>query len=282
MHEDRRGDSPDGEAPDPDGLVDVRTEGRRRDLESTDRDESSSRRDVASEVRDQVADDHDEEAARLDDRDDVADRHTLRVEEMRGRSRSGRVRAAGDRERARLDRQRAGTDRDDALLDREHAEDDRDEAEADRRSAGIDELTGARRRGVGLQNLANEVGRAHREGHSHLVVAYVDVDGLKSVNDGQGHPAGDKILQAVARTFQRHMRSYDLLVRLGGDEFLGVLPNVGLVSARERFGRVKTELARSGHAISIGYAELREGDSADDLVGRADAELLTVRSRVRE
>jgi GGDEF domain-containing protein len=77
------------------------------------------------------------------------------------------------------------------------------------------------------------------------------------------------------------MRPYDLLVRLGGDEFLCALSNVTVVEARARFDRLRSELAGSGSAVSIGYAELRDGDSADDLVGRADDALLVTRGATR-
>ena len=139
------------------------------------------------------------------------------------------------------------------------------------------ELTGARRRGIGLEELGNEMERARRESDGSLVAAFVDVDGLKSVNDMEGHAAGDALLRAVADGLRRHTRSYDLVVRLGGDEFLCALPNVTLVEARARFDRLRTDLAGSGSSVGIGCTELRDGDSADDLVGRADSDLLTSR-----
>lgn len=203
-------------------------------------------------------------------------------------SRGDRRHALDDREHSGTDRERAEGDREEAMYDREHAEDDRgdaeqdrDQAQRDRESAGIDELTGARRRGVGFEDLENEIRRARREGGSRLVVAYVDVDGLKSVNDAHGHAAGDELLRAVATGLRCEMRVYDLLVRLGGDEFLGVLPNLGLDATRERFGRVQSELALSGNAISIGFTELRGDDSAHDVVERADAALLATRASKR-
>lgn len=281
-------------------------------------------------MRDQVADSHDEYAAHRDAEDDLADRQTAHVQEMRNRSRSNRSRAADDRGRAHTDRQHsdrdrrhsegdrahaiddrehsgndrrravadrlhAESDRDHAVADREHSGGDRTHAEedrgragrdresagADRHSAGFDELTGARRRGVGLEELANEIQRARRESNGRLVVAFVDVDGLKAVNDAQGHIAGDALLRAVADAFRREMRSYDLLVRIGGDEFVGALPNVTEYEARGRFDRIRTELAESGNTISIGYAELRDSDSADDLIARADRGLLRTRGTAR-
>lgn len=241
------------------------------------RDESSSRRDRCSTLRDQAADRLDEEATYLDELDNLYDRHTMRTEELRARSRSGRARAAGDRARARVDREHSEEDRAHAGDDREHSGDDRAHSGDDRRRAGTDDLTGARRRGVGLEDLANELERARRESAGRLVVAFVDVDGLKAVNDTAGHQAGDALLRCVAEGLRRHMRSYDLLVRLGGDEFLCALPNVSLADAQTRLDRLRADLARSGNTVSIGYAELRDGDSADTLVDRADRALLSRR-----
>jgi diguanylate cyclase (GGDEF)-like protein len=252
--------------------------------------------------RDEVADGHDQEASDLDARDDLADRQTLRVEELRGRSRSGRTRAADDRARARQDREHsegdrehAGDDREhsggdrehsegdreQAGRDREHAEGDRGHAEEDREHAGTDDLTGARRRGVGIEELENEIKRARRESDSRLVAAFIDVDGLKAVNDIEGHNAGDALLRHIAERIRRQMRSYDLFVRLGGDEFLCALPNVTLVETQARFDRLRSDLAGSGSPVSIGCAELRDGDSADDLVHRADGALLASRGTSR-
>jgi len=270
----------------------------RRDESSLIRDESSSRRDESSALRDKLADALDRAATDLDAQDEATDGGSLGVEELRGRSRSGRTRAAADRARSRQDRRHAqgdrghagsdrehsGEDREHAGADRGHAEDDRDHsrhdrdhAGDDREHAGTDELTGARRRGVGLEQLENEIGRARRESESRLVAAFVDVDGLKSVNDLDGHAAGDALLLRVADGLRLYMRSYDLLVRLGGDEFLCALPNLRVPDAHARFEGLQGALAKSGASVSVGYAELRDGDSARDLVDRADGELLATR-----
>jgi diguanylate cyclase (GGDEF)-like protein len=74
------------------------------------------------------------------------------------------------------------------------------------------------------------------------VVAYVDGDGLKAVNDSHGHAAGDEVLRNVARGLRRHMRSYDLTVRMGGDEFLCALPDVSIEDAAARFGDLSQDL----------------------------------------
>lgn len=246
----------------------------RRDQSAARRDESSVLRDESSRSRDRLAKGFDGEARSLDARDDLADRHTLRVDEMRGRSRSGRRRAADDRARALQDREHAEGDREHSQGDRKHAADDREHSEDDRAYAGTDDLTGARRRGVGLEELANEIKRARRESGSRLIAAFIDVDGLKAVNDLDGHAAGDALLRQVADEIRLHTRSYDLVVRLGGDEFLCALPNIALEEAQARFDVLRSDLAECGSSVSIGYAELHDGDTADDLVNRADRALL--------
>jgi diguanylate cyclase len=86
------------------------------------------------------------------------------------------------------------------------------------------------------------------------------------------------LLRTVAEGFRRHMRPYDLLVRLGGDEFLCVLPSLTLVAVQERFADLYAELKEAvGTSVSIGYSELREGDSAGEFVSRADKALLAHR-----
>ena len=127
--------------------------------------------------------------------------------------------------------------------------------------AGSDELTGARRRGVGLEELQREIERSRRTG-GNLVAVYVDVDNLKSVNDGLGHGAGDELLCEVVDGLKRHVRSYDLVVRLGGDEFLCALPDVSLEDAHARFDELNDELHEGSMegSVSVGFAALRDGE----------------------
>ena len=242
-----------------------------RDRTNQERDISAERRDELSMLRDEIARDHDQEAADLDAGDDLTDRHAFRLEEVRRTSRASRIRAKGDRARAARDREQA-------TRDREQAARDRKEAASDREHAATDELTGARRRGVGLEDLNNEMNRAWRQGDS-LWAAYVDVDELKSVNDKHGHAAGDALLVSVANGIRRQIRPYDLLVRLGGDEFVCALPNITLDKLRKRFDLLDAELKDSGGgSVSVGFSELHKGDSAGDFIMRADSDLLARRS----
>jgi diguanylate cyclase (GGDEF)-like protein len=243
------------------------------------RDEPASERDRAAEQRDEVAGERDRDAERadqraleLDARDRVADMHTLRVQELRGRGREVGKRALLDRERAGRDRGQSARDRELGARDREHSKQDRDHA-------ATDELTGAYRRGVGLEELEREIARARRTGQS-LVAAYVDVDGLKAVNDTHGHSAGDELLRHVAESLRHRMRTYDLLVRLGGDEFLCALPGVSVDEVQRRFHDLESALPAGSTlgSVSIGLSELRDGENAQELINRADRNLLAARS----
>jgi diguanylate cyclase (GGDEF)-like protein len=81
-----------------------------------------------------------------------------------------------------------------AAADRRAAMLDRQQAAADRRVAGLDELTGVLRRGAGEQALPREIDRSRRSGQP-LTLALMDVDELKTINDQQGHAAGDRLLR---------------------------------------------------------------------------------------
>jgi diguanylate cyclase (GGDEF)-like protein len=253
-----------------------------RDWLASQRDEAAQERDELAAQRDREAAICDQEAVELDRRERLFDRHTLRVQELRGRAAEGRRRAADNRSRAALDRRLAALDREQAARDREQARRDREQAARDRELAGVDELTGARRRGVGLEELRREIERARRT-NGRLVAAFVDVDDLKSVNDEQGHRAGDQLLRDVAGGLASRMRSYDLVVRVGGDEFLCALPDVTPTQARRRLDELVSELhdGPALRSVSFGLSELREGDSLQELIDRADRDLIADRSRQR-
>src|SRR5208282_2667770 len=89
--------------------------------------------------------------------------------------------------------------------------------------AALDQLTGLYNRRSGEQRLAQEISRAQRHGRP-LTILLMDIDGLKLMNDTHGHAAGDTALKGFADRLQRAIRGSDLAVRLGGDEFMALLP----------------------------------------------------------
>mgnify|MGYP001487091484 CR=1 FL=1 len=149
-----------------------------------------------------------------------------------------------------------------------------------RSRALTDELTGALRRGAGRTALERELARVLRGPEPRLVVAFVDVDSLKKVNDSRGHAAGDELIYRVARALKGRLRSYDLLIRWGGDEFLCGLADVDVAIAERALEAVRDQLARdAGQTFSYGLATVRPGDTVEDLVARADAALYKARRR---
>jgi diguanylate cyclase (GGDEF)-like protein len=143
-------------------------------------------------------------------------------------------------------------------------------------------LTGALRRDRGAVDLQREIDRANRS-DGLLILAFVDVDGLKAINDTHGHGAGDRALCAVGAALLGGLRSYDVVVRYGGDEFLCGLPGSDLDGAQRRFDAVARTLAEQnpGASVSIGLAELANPDTLDALTARADASLYAARRNAR-
>jgi diguanylate cyclase (GGDEF)-like protein len=179
---------------------------------------------------------------------------------------------------AAKDRIRAAEDREQAAADRERAAQERAQAVSELRRAHLDELTGAFRRGSGEEALQSEIDRARRE-ETHLVLAFVDVDGLRDVNNREGHSAGDALLRDVVLAIRSHIRSYEPIVRFGGDEFVCAFTGLNLQEAKVRFEAVREYLAKSspGAAVSVGLAELGDEDNRVELIERADAALLHAR-----
>jgi diguanylate cyclase (GGDEF)-like protein len=110
--------------------------------------------------------------------------------------------------------------------------------EALQQLAATDSLTGIANRRGGEAHIASEIARAKREKHP-LSAILLDIDFFKIVNDTFGHQAGDQLLRDVSHILKSTVRAYDIVVRWGGEEFLLVLPGVGLDLARILAERVR-------------------------------------------
>jgi diguanylate cyclase (GGDEF)-like protein len=194
------------------------------------------------------------------------------------RAERDRARAASDRVKAANDRARAAADREDAAHERAEAIRHRTQSADELRRATTDELTGARTRMFGLEEAARELERAHRTGGT-LALVFVDVDGLKQVNDSEGHLAGDALLQRVGETIRASIRPYDLIVRYGGDEFVCAMPNLSTAEARTRFETIAATLTAVSpdHSVTFGIAAAEGADGLKELLARADGALLEAR-----
>lgn len=102
------------------------------------------------------------------------------------------------------------------------------------------------------------------------VVAMLDLDGLKRINDIEGHDAGDRLVVGIAAHLRNSLRQGDLLARVGGDEFVVVLPNADDGSAADLLARLRESAPGSW---SHGWAEWADDESLEAALGRADARM---------
>jgi diguanylate cyclase (GGDEF)-like protein len=143
--------------------------------------------------------------------------------------------------------------------------------------AALDQLTGLYNRRSGEQRLAEEISRAVRH-ERPLTILLMDLDGLKQINDRLGHAAGDMVLKGFAERLQRAIRGSDLAVRLGGDEFMVLLPECRADEVRHVVARVEgLEVQYSVEKIpcrfSRGWTDYRPGETSEELMKRADEAL---------
>lgn len=136
-----------------------------------------------------------------------------------------------------------------------------------RESASRDPLTGLPNRSAVTAELAGAL-RAVAGGPGSAALLFVDLDGFKSVNDRYGHDEGDRVLRDAAEAIRKILRTSDVLVRWGGEEFVVVMPNTtqeGAVKAAERLRAAGLGLRPDGTAqtASIGVAEYTADRPAD-------------------
>jgi diguanylate cyclase (GGDEF)-like protein len=146
-----------------------------------------------------------------------------------------------------------------------------------RNLAMIDPLTGLYNRRFAEQRLAAEVARSERRGHP-LTVLTLDLNNFKEINDTYGHPAGDQVLQEFASRLNKVIRGSDLAVRLGGDEFLVVLPECTLEQLKLVLHRLNSfELDWQGQKIAVGFSagwkDYEMGERPEEMLARADEAL---------
>lgn len=153
--------------------------------------------------------------------------------------------------------------------------------------ARVDELTGAlNRRGL-AERVAVELDRARRERGTVAVIA-IDVDHFKQTNDAHGHDVGDRVLAHLAGVMRQHTRGTDIVARIGGDEFLIVLPNSKVAEARAVADRIRAEIAEvavggvAHPTISTGIAVELMPHDLQALVDRADAALYEAKAGGRD
>ena len=164
-----------------------------------------------------------------------------------------------------------------------HVDDQTDRRELEHRLkvlADRDSLTGLLNRRRFEDDLRRQLARCERHGE-RAVLAMIDLDGFKAVNDTHGHAAGDAVLRAIGPALAQRVRATETVARLGGDEFAVILLDVDAVGAEAAATGLREAIERAGAAhgvtASVGLAPLQAGDTSDAALARADRAMYAVK-----
>jgi diguanylate cyclase (GGDEF)-like protein len=156
--------------------------------------------------------------------------------------------------------------------------------ERERALARSDYVTGAVNARFFRDLAQREIDRSARYLHP-FTIAYIDVDNFKAINDAFGHATGDKVLSAVADSMQQHLRKTDVVARVGGDEFVILLPEVGTEVAQAVISKMRHRLSEEMQhkswpvTFSIGVLTFTAVPlSADEMLSMADKMMYTVKN----
>lgn len=156
--------------------------------------------------------------------------------------------------------------------------------ERERALARSDYVTGAVNARFFRDLAQREIDRSARYLHP-FTIAYIDVDNFKAINDAFGHATGDKVLSAVADSMQQHLRKTDVVARIGGDEFVILLPEVGTEVAQAVISKMRHRLSEEMQdkswpvTFSIGVLTFTAVPvSADEMLSMADRMMYTVKN----
>jgi diguanylate cyclase (GGDEF)-like protein len=156
------------------------------------------------------------------------------------------------------------------------------------RRAHTDALTGVYNRRFMQDAIDREIELVKRNGNS-LCLMLADVDDFKMFNTSYGHLAGDRILMEVAILLQKNFRAADLIIRYGGDEFLVIMPDTNLEQGTIAIDRLEGLLVRwnaKEHrqytlSLSCGVATYSPGQTVEDIINTADADLYVRKATLR-
>jgi diguanylate cyclase len=186
-----------------------------------------------------------------------------------------------------------------ALVERVHNMEEQDatiraQLEQEKIRAVTDTLTGLPNREAYGERVHSEMLRWQRYQHP-LSLAVLDIDYFKKVNDQYGHQMGDKVLKAVSTSVASRLREVDFMARFGGEEFVLLLPETAAEDAMSMLNKTRERLAKTHMrskgddgeetkftvTISIGIAEFKQGEIAEDVFERADKALYEAKENGR-
>ncbi|PSS57216.1 GGDEF domain-containing protein [Pseudomonas sp. BBP2017] len=157
----------------------------------------------------------------------------------------------------------------------------REHLEEQRQKALIDPLTGLPNRAAWSERVDQEV-LEWQENGGHLLMAILDLDHFKRINDSYGHLAGDKVLKIVANVLRKHLRSRDFIARFGGEEFVLLIPQTAMPIGYQLAESLRAAIEacpfhfkgeRVTITLSIGISAFRSGERSEVVLKRADEAL---------
>jgi diguanylate cyclase len=165
----------------------------------------------------------------------------------------------------------------------------REHLEEQRQKALIDPLTGLPNRAAWSERLEYEIGQWQKHGNT-LMLAMLDLDHFKRINDNYGHLAGDKVLKIIANVLRKRLRPTDFIARFGGEEFVLLMPSTVPADGMKLLETLRASIeACPFHfrgepvtvTLSIGLATFRHGEHGDVVLKRADQALYRAKNAGR-
>ncbi|MDD0976566.1 diguanylate cyclase [Pseudomonas fontis] len=165
----------------------------------------------------------------------------------------------------------------------------REHLEEQRQKALIDPLTGLPNRAAWSERLDEEMADWQENG-GHLLMAMLDLDHFKRINDNYGHQAGDKVLKIVANVLRKRLRSRDFIARFGGEEFVLLIPQTAIVNGFQLAETLRAAIEacpfhfkgeRVTITLSIGITAFRSGERSEVVLKRADEALYRAKHQGR-
>lgn len=165
----------------------------------------------------------------------------------------------------------------------------REHLEEQRQKALVDPLTGLPNRAAWSERLEHEVMQWQQHGNS-LLLAMLDLDHFKRINDNYGHLAGDKVLKIIATVLRKRLRGSDFIARFGGEEFVLLMPDTSLPVGAKLLETLRAAIEacpfhfkgeRVTISVSIGVSAFKVGEHSDLVLKRADQALYRAKNAGR-
>jgi diguanylate cyclase len=176
-----------------------------------------------------------------------------------------------------------------AMMEKE-ADELKKELDSNKEKLLYDALTGVRSRLAYDEHIAKELSRWNRH-KSPFTYAIIDIDHFKNVNDKYGHSAGDKALQIIGKLMQKQIRKSDFVYRIGGEEFVFILPDTSVDNAGRLVEKLRRAIRESEFhfnqervflTVSAGLTGPDENDDVESIYKRADSALYAAKNEGRD